>query len=107
MVAPVDLANPTLKVRFCVCGCAACRRGDHLNCPEEKCESRTVSLLRVERTNAMIVAHAFPWCRARILHALGAAEEQGVLADVLTELLGDEAEVEHVRKHLRRHGWSK
>jgi hypothetical protein len=88
VTAPVDRGNPTHRIRFCVCGCWACRKGDHLNCPEAECESRTVSLRHVELVNAMIVSHAFPWCRARLLHALGAAEEQGVLIDVLTELLG-------------------
>jgi hypothetical protein len=105
---PVDIIPPRgAVVRFCVCACDACVRGDHLNCPESRCVSRTMSLRRVETINRAIVEHAFPWCRARLLHALGAAEEQGILEDVLSELLGDDAEIDHVRKHLRRHGWVK
>ena len=95
------------KVTFCVCACRHCQHGDHLNCPYDSCRSRTVSLKLVERTSRFIVAHAFPWCRARILHALGAAEEQGVLEDVLTEILGESSEIAHIRQHLRRHGWAK
>ena len=102
-----DHIPPGRVIKFCVCGCEACRRGDHLNCPDDECVSRKVSLRRVERTNAMLVAHAFPWCRARLLHALGAAEEQGVLEDVLHELLGESPEVDYLRAALRRHGWAK
>ena len=85
---------------FRVCG--PCPWANRTACP-----TRTVTLKRVEDTNAMLVAHAFPWCRARLLHALGAAEEQGILADVLSEILGDSGDVRHIREHLRRHGWTK
>lgn len=73
--------------------------------------SRTVD--EVERANALIVSHRMPWCRARLLHALGAAEEQGVLDEVLRELLDDSANNNassvsaSVRNALRRHRWSR
>ena len=98
--------QPTAKTTFRVCGDCP-HRNDPLACDRDACPTRTVSLKRVEAMSAMIAAHAFPWCRARLLHALGAAEEQGVLEDVLSEILGDEAEVSHVRQHLRRHGWAR
>lgn len=98
--------KPAPVTTFRVCGGCPSRK-DPLSCQRAACPTRTVSLKAVERANDMLVAHAFPWCRARLLHALGAAEEQGVLADVLAEILGDSAEAEHVRAHLRRHGWSK
>jgi len=63
---------------------------------------------RVQAANELIVAHTFPWCRARLLHALGAAEEQGVLEDVLGELLRHGSpEIDSLRDALRRHGWAK
>lgn len=49
-----------------------------------------VALSEVERTTDLIVSHRYPWCRARLLHALAGAEEQGVLEDALSELLDDE-----------------
>jgi hypothetical protein len=40
-----------------------------------------------EKASALIVAHDFKWCRARLLHALAGADEQGILEEVLEELL--------------------
>lgn len=51
------------------------------------------TLSEVDSANTLIVSHKMPWCRARLLHALGAAEEQGVLDDVLRELIEDESSV--------------
>ena len=46
----------------------------------------TVALTQVEAANDLIVRHVFPWCRARLLHALAGADAQGVLLGVLEEL---------------------
>lgn len=45
----------------------------------------------LERAVEVVASHEFPWCRARLLHALAGAAEQGVLAEVMDELLGDRA----------------
>jgi hypothetical protein len=72
---------PKAVTTFRVCGdCPS--RSDPLNCHRAACPTRTVSLKRVEDANAMMVG------------------------DVLNEILGDSAEVEHIRQHLRRHGWA-
>lgn len=41
----------------------------------------------VDRASELIVGHGFPWCRARLFHALAAAYEQGILTEALDELL--------------------
>ena len=52
---------------------------------------RGARLMRgVEEASALIVSHRMNWCRARIMHALAGADEQGALEQVLDELLGDD-----------------
>lgn len=47
-------------------------------------------LLRAnERAAKLIADHRFSWCRARLLHALAGAAEQGKLVEVLLELLAE------------------
>lgn len=62
-----------------------------------------------EAVTDSIVTGKFRWCRARLLHALARADEQGVLGEVLDELLeGEDAAVaERVRARLRERGWTK
>jgi hypothetical protein len=54
-----------------------------------------------------LVAHRVNWCRARFLHALVTAGEQGVLEEVLAELLPAEADeiLEKFRAALVASGW--
>jgi hypothetical protein len=66
------------------------------------------ALDRVDDATSLIVEHTYPWCRARLLHALGGAEEQGILAEVLAEVLeGPEAAQRVFRHHLREHKWAR
>jgi hypothetical protein len=58
----------------------------------------------------LIVDHTLPWCRARLLHALAGAEEQGILREVLEEVTyGDDTEntIKNVQGYLRENGWLK
>lgn len=63
----------------------------------------------IERAAELIVSRRFPWCRARLIHALAGALEEGVLEEVLGELLEDteltESIVASLREALRRGGW--
>lgn len=94
------------KLTFRTCGPCP-HREDPLSCNKAACPTKTVSIKRVEQTNDMLVAHAFPWCRARLLHALGAAEEQGILAEVLEELMGGGPGADAIRNSLHQQGWAK
>jgi hypothetical protein len=64
-----------------------------------------------ESASDMICTHQFNWCRARLLHALAGAHEQGVLHEVLDELLSDtdddhrEAATYSIKSFLRS-GWT-
>ncbi len=73
-----------------------------------------------EKAAALIVSHEFKWCRARLLHALAGAAEQGILEDVLEELMpastgrGDWDGYETgsmisdaIVAELQKHGWHK
>lgn len=63
---------------------------------------RTVS----ERATEAIVRREVQWCRAKLLHALAGADAQGVLADVLGELLPDEEGLaERMASALAATGW--
>lgn len=54
----------------------------------------------------LVVSHKFPWCRARLLHALAGADEQGVLMTVLEELLPDDDDAPLVIANaLFENGW--
>lgn len=66
--------------------------------------NRRLRLKDVERATDEIVAHRFPWCRARLLHALVGADEQGVLKDVLDELGVD---ADKVRAYFKDNGWTR
>lgn len=44
---------------------------------------------RQEIASDLIAKREFRWCRARLMHALAGAHAQGVLDEVLTELLPD------------------
>jgi hypothetical protein len=54
-----------------------------------------------------LAAHAVRWCRARLLHALAGAAEQGILAEVLDELLDGDGERVNaaITAALGRTGW--
>lgn len=55
----------------------------------------------------MLVNPAARWCRARLLHALANAAKQGVLDEVIDELLDDDesAVKERLYDALARTGW--
>lgn len=53
-----------------------------------------------EQAVDLVVAHKFPWCRARLLHALAGADEQGILSDVLDELGLGQSDIDWVRSSL-------
>lgn len=55
-------------------------------------------LHEVEAATKLIVEHRYPWCRAKLLHALAGAEEKGILEDVLDELLHYQPEPDAVDK---------
>ena len=71
-----------------------------------------------EAATHLIVEHRFKWCRAKLLHALAGAMEQGVLDEVIEELLdGDVVEdavvfdedrtVNRLKRALSRTRWVK
>jgi hypothetical protein len=122
---PVHVPSPAPAVDLSDCECAIpakppSEHGRH--CPvysrwaaagHDTAGITAAHLSEVESATALITEHRFPWCRARLLHALGAAEEQGVLDEVLLELLGESPSVgemettESMRKTLSLRGWSK
>lgn len=58
----------------------------------------------------LITKRKFKWCRARLMHALAGAHAQGVLHEVLTELLPDgdyspETLADDLASWLHFHGW--
>lgn len=54
-----------------------------------------------EIATTRIVSHEYPWCRARLLHALGGAAEQGILDDVIHEVLDERWQDEVLEEMLR------
>ena len=74
-------------------------------------KAQGISPLEQETTSNAICQHRFVWCRARLLHALAGAAEQGVLLDVLDELLGDHQDADEVgyafKRALLKSGWMK
>lgn len=56
---------------------------------------------------AMLVNPSTKWCRARLLHALANAAKQGVLDEVIDELLDDDESAVKERLHdaLALTGW--
>lgn len=62
-----------------------------------------------ESVSAAICEHRFEWCRARLLHGLAGAAEQGVLLEVLNELLPETGDVFHAMfvATLTATGWMK
>lgn len=115
--------TPTPKTMTCTkCG-GTRRNGVTINgfCPTNgedhdwqlPSSKRKVPLSQVEAATALVVDHKFPWCRAKILHALAGAEEQGKLQDVLEELLEDAgpweptSPVQVLRDALQKTGWIK
>jgi hypothetical protein len=71
-----------------------------------------ISTEEQEAVSAAICEHRFSWCRARLLHALGGACEQGVLLEVIKELLPQRSEQDAqlvflvLRRELLTHGWA-
>ena len=58
-----------------------------------------------EATSAIVAGHV-RWCRAKVLHALAGAASQGVLEEVLSELVPeDESLPARVVRALRETGW--
>ena len=55
-----------------------------------------VPLAAQERTTDQIINGDFKWCRARLLHALAGAAEQGVLQDVIDELMSTPIEAKQI-----------
>lgn len=53
--------------------------------------ARNQPLVQNETATHLIVEHRFEWCRAKLLHALAGAMEQGVLDEVIDELLDGDA----------------
>jgi hypothetical protein len=49
------------------------------------------------------------WCRARLLHALAGAAKQGVLDEVLNEILPDDGDAiaQRIVESLKASGWMK
>ena len=67
---------------------------------------RSVDLVRNEAATAAITGGQVLWCRAKLLHALADAARQGVLAEVLGELLPEEDSLpERVVRALGESGW--
>lgn len=69
-----------------------------------------VTASEVDQAVNLIVDHKLPWCRARLMHALAGAEEQGILREVLEEVThGDDTEntIGNVKAYLRNNGWIK
>lgn len=62
-----------------------------------------------QSVSAAICERRFEWCRARLLHALAGAAEQGVLLEVLKELLPETGDVFHAMfvTTLTATGWMK
>jgi hypothetical protein len=59
-----------------------------------------------EQATEAIVARRVRWCRAKLLHALAGAAEQGVPGEVLSELVPAEADLaERIATELRATGW--
>lgn len=69
------------------------------------------ALLAQERTTSLLRRHAYRWCRARLLTALGSAESQGVLREVLEELLdghpGSSEAIDAIAAALNARGWTR
>jgi len=60
-----------------------------------------------EAISNAICEHKFTWCRARLLHALAGAAEQGILPEVIEELFpmsGPEV-TKYLQSTLRKNGW--
>lgn len=69
-------------------------------------EETRLTIAKREEAVALVCEHNFPWCRARLLHALAGAVEQGIFDDVMGELIGhDDSEdiIRDARNMLR--GW--
>jgi hypothetical protein len=62
-----------------------------------------------DSVSAAICERRFSWCRSRLLHALAGAAEQGVLLEVLKELLPETGDVFHAMfvSTLTATGWMK
>lgn len=56
-----------------------------------------INIAKREEAVAMVCEHHFPWCRARLLHALAGAVEQGIFDEVMGELIEHEDSEEIVR----------
>lgn len=70
--------------------------------------SDILAILAQERTTSLLRRHAYRWCREHLLTALGSAESQGVLREVLEELLdghpGSSAAIDAISAALSAHG---
>lgn len=74
--------------------------------------NETITPDDLDRLTTLIAEHKLPLCRARLLHILSAAIEQGTLLEVLDEVI-DYGEGIHIALHthdkiarwLREHGW--
>jgi hypothetical protein len=67
--------------------------------------------VRQEIATDLIAKREFVWCRARLMHALVGAHAQGVLEEVLAEIVGDfesldaETLADDIGTWLSEHGW--
>jgi hypothetical protein len=93
----------------CECGCTRASGKLELNLLGEAGEQSTAaSCLEVNETVAgALASDQVNWCRARLLHALAGAAKQGVLAEVVQELLPDDGgEITHrLIDSLKATGW--
>ena len=67
---------------------------------------RSVDRLRNEQATDALVSGHIHWCRAKLLHALAGAAAQGVLGEVVDELLPEAEDLgERLVAALRDTGW--
>jgi hypothetical protein len=68
--------------------------------------SRPAAVAANEAATSAIVGGKVRWCRAKILHVLAGAATQGVLDEVLGELVSEHSDLtERVVAALRESGW--